>query len=205
MQGYIININKVREEDLIVTILGENHLYTTYRFYGARHSTINIGYKIDFELETNVSNNIPRLKDVLHIGFHWIEEREKLYCWQRFIRLFYSHLKDVEILDQYYKIFLDDLAHKLIRQNPKRAIIESYVELCEFEGRLHCDYECLLCDGQIVSNISLVRSFLPTHSSCSYGYAFNISQIRELFDEKSLINFNKEELEYLWNLLLQGI
>ena len=50
MQGYIIDIKPVKDDDLIVSILTENELLTTYRFYGARHSNINIGYKIDFEL-----------------------------------------------------------------------------------------------------------------------------------------------------------
>jgi hypothetical protein len=205
MQGYIININKVRDEDLIVTILGEEHLYTTYRFYGARHSIINIGYKIDFELESNIKSNISRLKDVLHINFPWFLDKEKLYCWQQFIKLFYSHLKDIDNLEQFYITLLDNLAHKIIRQNPKRAIIESYIELCEYEGRLHKEYECLLCDKKIISNISLVRSFLPTHSLCSYSKDFDILKIKELFEEKSLINFQDDEVEYLWNILLQGL
>ena len=205
MQGYIININKVKDEDLIVTILGESNLYTTYRFYGARHSTINVGYKIDFELETNLKSNIARLKDVIQIGFPWLLQREKLYCWQRFIKLFHPHLKDIEELDNFYIKLLDDLAHKMIKQNPKRAIIESYISLCEYEGRLHTEYECLLCDEKIESNISLVRSFLPTHSSCSYSKSFDIKKIKELFEEKSLINFDEDECEYLWNILLQGL
>jgi len=205
MQGYIININKVRDEDLIVTILGETNIYTTYRFYGARHSTINIGYKIDFELESNIKSNITRLKDVLHLGFPWLLDREKLYCWQRFIKLFHPHLREVDNIDNFYLKLLNNLAHKMIKQNPKRAIIESYVKLCEYEGRLHCEYECLLCDEKIIDNISLVRSFLPTHSSCSYGKPFDIVIIKELFEEKSLINFDDEEVEYIWNILLQGL
>lgn len=205
MQGYIININKVRDEDLIVTILGEKHLYTTYRFYGARHSTIHVGYKIDFELETNLKSNIARLKDVLHLGFPWILEREKLYCWQRFIKLFNPHLQDIDELDEFYIQLLDNLAHKMIKQNAKRAIIESYILLCEYEGRLHKEYECLLCDEKIKDDISLVRSFLPTHSSCSYSRSFKLKNIEELFEEKTLIYFTDEEVEYLWQILLQGL
>ena len=205
MQGYIININKVKDEDLIVTILGENNLYTTYRFYGARHSIINIGYKIDFELETNLKSNIARLKDVLQLGFPWLQDREKLYCWQRFIKLFYPHLRDVENIDDFYLTLLNNLAHKMIKQNPKRAIIESYILLCEHEGRLHCEYECLLCDEKIQNDISLVRSFLPTHASCSYSKAFELKKIQELFEEKSMINFEEEEVEYIWQILLQGL
>ncbi len=205
MQGYIININKVKDEDLIVTILGENHLYTTYRFYGARHSIINIGYKIDFELESNLKSNISRLKDVIQLSFPWILEREKLYCWQRFIKLFYPHLKDVGEIDDFYLQLLNDLAHKMIKQNSKRAIIESYIHLCEYEGRLHTEYECLLCDKKIKSDISIVRSFLPTHSSCSYSKKFDFLKMKELFEDKSLINFDEDEVEYIWNILLQGL
>ena len=205
MQGYILNINKVRDEDLIVTILSEHNLYTAYRFYGARHSTINIGYKIDFELETNLKSNIPRLKDVLHIGFPWIRSNEKLYCWQRFIKLFYPHLKDVEQLDCYYLDILDTLAHKIIKQNPKRAICETYIDICQYEGRLHTKYECLLCDKEIEDNISLVRGFLPTHSICNYGRSFKLQQIKELFEEKNMINFTDDDVEYIWNILLQGL
>jgi len=205
MQGYIININNVKDEDLIVSILSKNNFYTTYRFYGARHSTINIGYKIDFELEINMKSTISRLKDVLQIAYPWIHDSSKLYCWQRFLKLFYAHLKDVEIIEEFYFNLLDDLAHKIVKQNPKRAIIESYVKLCEHEGRLHTEYECLLCEGKIENEISLVRSFLPTHKKCSYSKAFELSQIKELFEEKSLINFNEEEVEYLWKILLQGL
>ena len=93
----------------------------------------------------------------------------------------------------------------MIKQNPKRAIIESYVKLCEHEGRLHTEYECLLCEEIIVNDISLVRSFLPTHKKCSYSKSFKLSQIQELFEEKSLISFNDDEVEYLWNILLQGL
>jgi hypothetical protein len=205
MQGYIININKVKNEDLIVSILTQNNFYTTYRFYGARHSIINIGFKIDFELESNLKSSMARLKDVLHIGYPWIHNDKKLYCWQRFLKLFYPHLKDIEDIDDFYFELLDELAHKMIKQNPKRAIIESYIKLCEYEGRLHTEYECLLCENIIFKDISLVRSFLPTHCHCSYSKSFNITHIKELFEDKSLINFNNEEVEYLWNILLQGL
>lgn len=205
MQGYIIHINNVKDEDLIVSILTANNFYTTYRFYGARHSTVNVGFKIDFEIETNMKSNIPRLKDVLQISYPWIYDNTKLYCWQRFLKLFYPHLKDVDEIEDFYFNLLDDLAHKMTKQNPKRAIIESYVKLCEHEGRLHTEYECLLCEEKIENDISLVRSFLPTHKKCSYSKSFQLKQVQELFEEKTLINFNDEEVDYIWKILLQGL
>ncbi len=205
MQGYIININNVKDEDLIVSVLTEDNFYTTYRFYGARHSIINIGFKIDFELESNIKSSIPRLKDVLQISYPWIMDSTKLYCWQRFLKLFYPHLKDVEEIDPFYFNLLDELAHKIVKQNPKRAIIESYIKLCEYEGRLHLEYECLLCEEEIFDDISLVRGFQPTHKKCSYSKPFKLFQIKELFEEKSLLSFNENEVEYLWHILLQGL
>lgn len=204
MQGYILDIKPVKDDDLIVCILTESELITSYRFYGARHSNINIGYKIDFELETTKAN-IPRLRDVIQLGFPWVLDTEKMYCWQRYVKLFYSHLKDIEGVDGFYFYTFDKLVHIMIKQSPLRAICESYVFLLEFEGRLHTDYECLLCENIITENISLVRGFLPVHAKCSYSKVFDIKKIKELFEEKKLISFSDEEVEYLWNILLQGL
>jgi len=125
MQGFIIDVKSVRDDDLIVTLLTDHHIYTTYRFYGARHSNINVGYKIDFELESNLKSSIPRLKEVIQLGFPWILNRDKLYCWQRFIKLFYYHFKDVEHIDDFYFLLLNELITKINKQNAKRAIIET--------------------------------------------------------------------------------
>lgn len=205
MQGYIIDIKAVKEDDLIVSLLTEKHIYTTYRFYGARHSNINIGYKIDFELESNLKTSIPRLKDVIQLGFQWIFESDKLYCWQRFIKLFYAHLKDIEEIDDFYFRLLDKLSHKMIKQNPKRAICKSYLKLLKHEGRLHTDFNCFLCEQKITNNISLVRSFMPVHSHCSYSRTFEFNKIKELLEEKRVISFEDEEVDYLWKIILQGL
>ena len=204
MQGYIIDIKPVKDDDLIVTLLTEDRLYTTYRFYGARHSNINIGYKVDFETETTKAN-IPRLKDVIHLGFPWILDNEKMYCWQRYIKLFYPHLRELEELDACYFYLLEHLSHILIKQNALRAICESYLYLLEHEGRLHTDYECLLCEKIINEDISLVRSFLPVHAKCTYSKTFPIEKIKDLFEQKKPISFNNQEVEYLWNIILQGL
>jgi hypothetical protein len=205
MQGYIIHTNKVKDEDLIVYILTDTKLYTSYRFYGARHSIINVGYKIDFELETNLKSNIPRLKEVIHLGFSWIEDKLTLYNWQRFIKLFYPHLKDVEQIDSFYFNFLDTISYKIGKQDSKRAIIEHYILLCDFEGRLHKEFECLLCEESIIDNLSLVRGFVPTHSYCSLSKRLDIDHIKQLFKDKVTINLSDDEIEYLWRVLLQGL
>jgi len=205
MQGYIIDIKAVRDDDLIVSILTEQNIYTTYRFYGARHSNINIGYKIDFELETNLKSSLPRLKDVIQLGFQWIFDNEKLYCWQRFIKLFYPHLKDVETIDSFYFELLNTLSHKMIKQNAKRAICKAYIKLLEHEGRLHTEFNCFLCEKKITEDISLVRSFMPVHATCTYSKVFDFKKVKELFEDKTLISFEDKEIDYLWKIILQGL
>lgn len=204
MQGYIIDIKTVKDDDLIVTILTENELLTTYRFYGARHSNINIGYKIDFELEITKST-IPRLKDVMQLNFPWILDNEKMYCWQRYIRLFYPHLKELELLDPFYFYSLENLTHIMIKQNVLRAICESYLSLLEYEGRLHSDFECLLCELPIEDNVSIIRGFLPIHAKCTRAKFFENRKIKELFETQKTINLSDNDVEDLWDIILQGL
>ena len=204
MQGYIIDIKPVKDDDLIVSILAENEVLTTYRFYGARHSNINIGYKIDFELE-NTKSTIPRLKDVIQLGFPWILDNEKMYCWQRYIRLFYPHLKDVEQIDPFYFYNLENLIHVMTKQNALRAICESYISLLEYEGSFYKVFGFLFCKKEFFKDFSLFRVFLLFLSFCAYAKAFDINKMRELFERKKLINFNDQEMEILWDILLQGL
>ena len=205
MQGFIININKVKDEDLIVTILTDHKVYTLYRFYGARHSTVNVGFKIDFEIESTMKSTISRLKDVLHLGYPWILDHTKLYHWQQYIKLFYNHLKDVDSIDSFYFELLNNLSHRLIRQNSKRAILENYITLCKFEGRLHTDFRCLLCDDIIENKITLIRGFTPTHSYCSYGKEIELNSVKMLFMDENSIALSDKECDYLWDILLQGL
>ncbi|MCK9161950.1 MAG: recombination protein RecO [Arcobacter butzleri] len=205
MQGFIIDIKKVKDEDLIVSILSKDGVYNLYRFYGARHSTLNIGYMIDFEIDTNLKGGLHRLKDVLQLGFSWMGDFEKMYNWQRFIKLFYPHLKEIGSLDEFYFNLLNNLLTKISKQNTKRALLEAYTNLLEYEGRLHKEQTCLLCEEPIEENLSLVRGFLPTHSRCSYSKVFNSQTIEELFNQKSAINLSDDEIDYLWNIILQGL
>lgn len=204
MQGYIIDLKVVKDDDLIVTLLCENELITSYRFYGARHSNINIGYKIDFELEKTKSS-IPRLKDVIQLGFPWILNNQKMYAWQRYLKLFYPHLKELEDLEPFYFFLLDNLVSKIEKQNVLRAILESYLLLLDHEGRLHTDFECLICEIKINSNLSMIRGFLSVHKECIRGKVFDYKKIKEFFLTKKSINLNDNEVENLFEVLLLGL
>ncbi len=205
MQGYIINLNKVKDEDLIVTILSQKSLDTLYRFYGARHGTINIGFKIDYEKDPSSKSTISRLKDVIHIGFKWINDYKLLRLWQDFLSLFHKHLKDAEDIGSFYFDVVDAASRDWNRQNPKRVAIESYVKILEHEGRLHKDFHCFLCSMPIQGDVSLIRAFLPTHEECTHTLAINRDALTELFENKSTLFLSDKEVDRLWNILLEGL
>jgi len=205
MQGYIINLNKVKDEDLIVTILSKNSLNTLYRFYGARHGTINIGFKIDYEIEPSSKSTIGRLKDVIHIGYPWINDYNLLHLWQDFLSLFYKHLKDAEDFSSFYFDLINNASQEWHKQNPKRIAIETYVKILENEGRLHKDFRCFLCSKPILKDVSLIRAYLPTHPTCTHTLAIPQDSLNELYNNKSSLFLNDNEVDRLWNILLEGL
>jgi hypothetical protein len=205
MQGYIINLNKVKDEDLIVSIISKGNLETLYRFYGARHGTINIGFKIDYEIESSSKSTIARLKDVIHIGFKWINDYKLLRVWQDFLKLFYKHLKDADELGEFYFELIENASLEWDKQNPKRVAIESYVKLLKHEGRLHKEKYCFLCSQPILDSISLLRAYIPTHPECSNFTQINADALTELFEHNSSLFLNDEEVEILWLILLEGL
>jgi len=205
MQGFIINLNRVKEEDLIVTIITKGNLDTLYRFYGARHGVINLGFKIDYEKEFSGKSTIARLKDVIHIGYKWLHNYELLKLWQDFTSLFYKHLKDAEDLGDFYFDILDNASQQWGKQNPKRVAIESYIKILEHEGRLHTEPYCFLCSKKLENEIALIRAYLPTHPTCSHTMGINKQALDELYRNKSSLFLSDKEVNRLWNVLLEGL
>jgi len=205
VQGYIIKVSKARDEDVIVTILTHHNLYTLYRFYGARHGQINLGFKIDFETQASVKTSIHRLRSVMHLGFVWISERSRLFVWQQFTGLFSKHLQDTEELDPFYFNLLEEASAIWQTQNPKRIAIEAYVKLLDFEGRLHKEMNCFFCEQEIKQGITLIRAFLPAHAECIHALPIKIEAIKELFETGSSLFLNDKEIELLWHVLLEGL
>lgn len=205
MQGFIIKLNRAREEDMIVSIIAEESLQTLYRFYGARHSPINMGFKIDYEAEYSLKSSIPRMKDVIHLGFSWMGEYERLRLWQQFIALFYPHLKDSESIGNFYFDLLNDASLRWKEQNPKRVAIESYVRILDHEGRLHRELNCFFCDLPIENDISLIRAFLPSHQNCSHTLSINPKGFEWLYTRASTLFLDDNEVERLWYVLNEGL
>lgn len=205
MQGFIISLNRARDEDLVVTILSDRGLDTLYRFYGARHGVINLGFKIDFEIISNVKSTIGQLRDVVHLGYPWLTDHHKLRTWQQFLALFYPHLKESEDTGSFYFELLDHAAEMWSRQNPKRIAIEAYTKLLEHEGRLHKELNCFFCDALITKDVSVIRSFLPAHTNCSHTLSIKQEGLKELFENQSTLFLTDKEVDRLWLVLLEGI
>ncbi len=205
MQGFIININKARDEDLIVTILCEDKLWTLYRFYGSRHSTINIGYLVDFEVEQSIKSSIYQLRNVLHLADSWNFISEKFYIWQEFIKLFYPHLRDVENIEKFYFELLKKASRKWKKQNSKRVAVESYIELLTNEGRLHNLHRCFLCDEKIKDRVALARAYLPAHVDCIHDNGYLIKDIEKLFKTKDSFHLDDADIKRLYNTLCEGL
>lgn len=204
MQGYILRVQKVKNEDCIVYILTNKTLVQSYRFYGARHSKIATGHKLDFELEYSI-NFMPRIVNTMHLGFKWLLDRDKLFFWQQFIRLFYNHLKDLDEVDEIYFNLLDECAIKLNKQNAKRLFIETYIKLLKFEGRLPSQWFCFLCDEHIDDeNVALARAFLPTHENCLKQKGFDKNMLAELFETNKALNFNNDDINRLYSIVMEG-
>ncbi len=206
MVGYIISVNRAHDEDVVVTILSEGHLYTLYRFYGARHSTVNLGYKIDFEIESDVKSPISRLRHITHLGFTWIAKRQHMLLWQQLCQLFYTHLRENETLDSFYFELLDHAAQIWDLQNPKRIAVELYTRLLQHEGRLHTLQSCFICELPIKDeDPALVRAFLPAHTHCAYTKTFPKKALDKLMHENNSIELDDKEIDRLYNIMCEGL
>jgi len=205
MQGFIINLNRARDEDLVVTILSNERLDTLYRFYGARHGVINLGFKIDFEIIQNVKSSIGQLRDVIHIGYPWLTKHHHLRTWQQFCTLIYEHLRESEEVGSFYFELLDHAANNFKSQSPLRVVVEAYITLLQHEGRLHEKLECFFCEQPILKEVSLIRSFLPAHPECAHTLSVTHQALQELFENHSTLFLSDKEVQRLWIVMLEGL
>ena len=203
MKGFIVSLRRAKNEDLIVTLLEERALRSYYRFYGARHSILQLGHLIDYESEEE-NRFMPRLRRVSHLGFPWIYRRNRLMLWQQFISLFDPHLRDTEEIDPFYFELLLRAARRWDRQNPRRIVCESALELLKFEGRVHPPERCYICEEPIGESVALMQALLPAHPSCIYGSALPRPKIEEFFSTGKSTWLDDQEIEQLYDIVVKG-
>lgn len=203
MKGFVLGLRRAKNEDTIALVLSPREVRTYYRFYGARHSILQLGNLIDFEVEEE-NSFLPRLRSLSHIGFPWIFDANRLLMWHNFIKRFEPHLRDTEQIDSFYYDLLLNAAKKWDKQNPKRIICESYIELLTYEGRLHLEENCYICGNAIDENISLMQAFIPAHPECIYTPSLEKTKVFELFETKKSLSLEDDEVEYLHEIIMKG-
>jgi len=185
--------------------LSSNEIKTYYRFYGARHSILQHGNLIDFEVEGEGSSFLPRLRSLSHIGFPWLFDKNRLLIWHNFIKRLELHLRDADDLDSFYYELLLSSAKKWHLQNPKRVVCESYIELLDYEGRLYPDENCFICEQRIEDDIALMQGFKPAHPSCIYAPALPTKKILDFFSSKKCVFLEDNEIDYVFNIVMKGL
>ena len=206
MQGFILSMQKIKNQDLILRILTPQRIKQLYRFYGARHSILSLGKEIDFDIENN-GLFLPKLRSIIELSHSWEGDYSRVYVWQFFIKLLASHLKDIEELDSFYFDLLQKGTKKMKRQNPMRVVLEMYAELLSFEGRnmqIHHN-RCFVCDEGLFDEISLGRAFLFGHSQCIGGLRFKKEQILSFLHSCSSVALDDREIEALWDIFSLGL
>ncbi len=189
---------------MIVTILSKKSVQKYYRFYGARHSILQMGYLIDFEEEQEHANFLPRLRSVSHIGFPWLYDRERLMLWHQLIAVFERHFRDIERIESYYFEMLLRVAKRWEKQSSKRLIVETVINILKYEGHLQLPNVCVICNSEIEHECSFIKGLLPTHPACSKSYSFNKSEILDLFESSSTITLDNRSVEELSLIALKG-
>jgi len=204
MRGFVLSVNKAKNEDVIAMILTQHHIKSYYRFFGARHSILQVGYLIDFEVEGEDGRFLPRLRSLSQIPFEWIFDKNRLLVWQNYIKLFAKHLKDTDDLDSFYFDLLLSDAKKWHKQNPKRIVCDSYIKLLDYEGRLYTSDRCFICQESIEEQVALMHSFKVAHPHCIYTTALPTKKLLDALSSHKTIYMDDDEIEYMYDIVMKG-
>lgn len=206
MQGFILSKTSVKNQDLILRVLTPLKLKELYRFYGMRHSIIEVGRKIDFDIQSD-GYFLPKIHNILQLGYEWEREYERVYVWRRLMSLLNSHLKEISEIESFYFELLDWGAHILDKQHPLRVAIEMGAKLLEYEGRntRFSDDCCFVCQESLGERVALGRAFLFAHPTCIHSEVLEKNKMIEFLNTSSSFLLSDDEVERVWNVLNQGM
>lgn len=206
MQGFILSKTSVKNQDLILRVLTPSKVLELYRFYGMRHSIIDIGRKIDFDLVYD-GYFLPKIRNILQLSYQWEKEYEKVYVWKTFLSMLNLHLKEIEQIEEFYFSLLEWGAHILDRQDPMRVAIEMGAKILQYEGRnaRFTDDVCFLCQEKLGDYVALGRAFLFAHPECIQSEVVLKCKMVDFLRTSSTFVFNSDEIEQIWNIFTQGL
>jgi len=204
MQGFIVNIRDAKGEDKIATLIASNKIKKYYRFYGARDSILKVGHLISFKIEGEDSNYLPRLRKLRLIEFPWLLNNKKILVWQYFMQLFFHHLKDREDIPIFYYNIILNSSKKWEKQNPKRVIVDSYMELLTEEKRVKDLHECYICQKPLNKLVSLMRGYRPAHIECINSPQIDKLKLEKYFKTKKSLYLNDNEIDILYQTIIGG-
>lgn len=140
----------------------------------------------------------------MHIGYEWLGSSPKLLIWQQLCQILYDKLKDAHEIDSFYFLALEKAAKKWSLMNPKRMAIELLISMLDHEGRLDKSNRCFYCQQKLLENVALAKGYAKVHENCIGASGFRSEHIAHLYDNKSTIFLNDNEIDRIWTLSLQG-
>jgi recombinational DNA repair protein (RecF pathway) len=205
MQGFILSVKKAKNEDRIVSILSETEVSSYYRFYGARHSILKVGNLVNFEVEGEKGNFMPRLRRLSRIEFPWLNDAVRLALWQDFLEVLAPHLQNKESIETFYYHLLLKATKPWEKQNPKRILCEIYLALLKHEHRLPKENTCRICQIALQEEVALMQGFKPAHPACINSLALSKNKVFDFFHSQKTIFLEDNEVEYLFDILMKGL
>ena len=164
---------------------------------------IHLGFKIDFEEEHDSTDYLPKLRNITHLHESWLIDNSKFFIWQEFIKYLHLHLEHVSILEPFYFEILEKISKKFYTQNPKRVILESFVELLEFEGLSSFPFVCTKCHEIIEDRVVFAKRLKPFHIGCiELKKSFGVDLLEKLFRFRNGFELDDEMVEELYKIVL---
>ncbi|SFV61504.1 hypothetical protein MNB_SV-9-1464 [hydrothermal vent metagenome] len=204
MRGVILNIRDAKGEDKIATLITSDNIKTYYRFYGARHAILKVGNIVDFRVEGEGGSYMPRLRELRLIEFPWILNSDKISIWQEFMQLFFNHLKDREDISSFYYDLILNSSEKWEKQNPKRVIVDTYIQILDEENRVKDLNECYICQQPLNQYISLMRGLRAVHQQCINFPEIDKMKVENYFKTKKSLYLNDNEIDILYKTIMLG-
>lgn len=144
------------------------------------------------------------MRSVSLVEFSWLYDEQKRLLWDEFLKLFYLHLEDKEDINPFYFNLLLLAIRKWDKQNPKRVICESYINLLKYEKRLQPKRVCFICETAIRDKVSLMRGFKVTHPECIKSHPIATKKVINFLDTNNSIFLEDNEIDTILVAVMKG-